>query len=91
VTIKFFKINVFYQSNINNNVHFEINILDCSPINSRYDSQIAVFGKKLNDQILNLRYFLVGAGAIGCEVAKCWAMMGLGAGNIFKINDCCFG
>jgi hypothetical protein len=32
---------------------------------SRYDGQIAVFGNKFNEKLLNLRYFLVGAGAIG--------------------------
>jgi ubiquitin-activating enzyme E1 len=29
----------------------------------------------------NLKYFLVGAGAIGCEMLKNWALMGLGAGE----------
>lgn len=29
----------------------------------------------------NLKYFLVGAGAIGCEMLKNWALMGLGAGD----------
>lgn len=59
---------------------------ECAPTNSRYDSQIAVFGKKFNEKILNLRYFLVGAGAIGCEMLKCWAMMGLGAGPFGKVD-----
>lgn len=40
----------------------------------------------MNDTILNLRYFLVGAGAIGCEVAKCWAMMGLGSGPEGRVD-----
>lgn len=44
---------------------------------SRYDGQIAVFGKTFQDKITNLNYFLVGAGAIGCEMLKNWAMMGL--------------
>jgi ubiquitin-activating enzyme E1 len=32
-------------------------------------------------QVENLKYFLVGAGAIGCEMLKNWALMGLGAGD----------
>ena len=52
----------------------------CSPIGSRYDGQIAVFGKEYQDKIANLKQFLVGAGAIGCEMLKNWAMMGLGSG-----------
>lgn len=52
----------------------------CKPIGSRYDGQIAVFGKEYQDKIANLKQFLVGAGAIGCETLKNWAMMGLGTG-----------
>ncbi|TQV91455.1 ubiquitin-activating enzyme E1 1 [Cordyceps javanica] len=57
----------------------------CKPIGSRYDGQIAVFGKEYQDKIANLRQFLVGAGAIGCEMLKNWAMMGLGSGPKGKI------
>lgn len=52
-----------------------------APMNvSRYDSQIACFGKDLQEKLLNLNYFLVGAGAIGCEMLKNWALMGVGCG-----------
>jgi ubiquitin-activating enzyme E1 len=54
---------------------------ECAPRGSRYDGQIAVFGASFHEKIENLRYFLVGAGAIGCEMLKNWAMMGLGAGK----------
>lgn len=47
----------------------------------RYDSQIAVFGRDLQEQIGNLRYFLIGAGAIGCEMLKNWALMGVACGE----------
>jgi ubiquitin-activating enzyme E1 len=53
---------------------------DCQPVGSRYDPQIAVYGKPFHDRISNARQFLVGAGAIGCEMLKNWAMMGLGTG-----------
>ncbi|KTW27306.1 hypothetical protein T552_02288 [Pneumocystis carinii B80] len=52
----------------------------CSPINSRYDAQIAVFGKDFQQKISNFREFLVGTGAIGCEMLKNWTMMGLSTG-----------
>ena len=52
----------------------------CTPIGSRYDGQIAVFGKEYQDKIANIKQFLVGAGAIGCEMLKNWAMIGLGTG-----------
>ncbi|RWS31670.1 hypothetical protein B4U80_01161 [Leptotrombidium deliense] len=54
---------------------------DAKAINSRYDGQIAVFGKTGNDAFLNLKYFIVGAGAIGCELLKNFAMIGIGAGS----------
>ncbi|CEG71464.1 Putative Podospora anserina S mat genomic DNA chromosome 3, supercontig 2 (Fragment) [Rhizopus microsporus] len=52
----------------------------CAPVGSRYDGQIAVFGREFQEKIANTNEFLVGAGAIGCEMLKNWAMMGLGAG-----------
>lgn len=54
---------------------------ECQPIGSRYDSQIAVFGKKFQEKLGGLKYFVVGAGAIGCELLKNFGMMGVGAGN----------
>ncbi|KAG8852374.1 hypothetical protein FRB96_008720 [Tulasnella sp. 330] len=53
---------------------------DCAPTGSRYDGQIAVFGRKFQDKIANHRQFLVGSGAIGCEMLKNWSMMGLATG-----------
>ena len=59
----------------------EISEEDCAPIGSRYDSQIAVFGRTFQSKLGNLKYFVVGAGAIGCELLKNFAMMGVGAEN----------
>lgn len=52
----------------------------CKPLDTRYDGQIAVFGKGFQEKISNMKEFLVGAGAIGCEMLKNWAMMGLATG-----------
>ena len=57
----------------------------CKPINSRYDNQIAVFGLKFQQKLANLKIFLVGSGAIGCEMLKNWAMMGIATGPDGKI------
>merc|ERR1719310_829155 len=51
---------------------------NCAPSNSRYDGQIAVFGKKFQESITKQKWFVVGAGAIGCELLKNFALMGLG-------------
>lgn len=53
---------------------------DAAPTGSRYDGQIAVFGKTFQNKIANHRQFLVGAGAIGCEMLKNWSMMGIATG-----------
>jgi ubiquitin-activating enzyme E1 len=44
----------------------------------RYASQVAVFGYDIQEKINDLKYFLIGAGAIGCEMLKNWALMGVG-------------
>lgn len=55
--------------------------------NDRYNGQIAVFGHQFQDKILgNLRGFVVGAGAIGCELLKLFAMMGVGTGPRGSLN-----
>jgi len=54
---------------------------ECAPRNSRYDGQIAVFGNKFQEKLGSQKYFVVGAGAIGCELLKNFSMMGLGCGE----------
>ena len=61
-------------------VNFAISEDACKPIGSRYDGQIAVFGLDFQTRIANSKHFLVGAGAIGCEMLKNWAMIGVGSG-----------
>ena len=58
----------------------------CKPINSRYDGQIAVFGKDFQSKLTDTNEFLVGAGAIGCEMLKNWALIGLATGPKGKIS-----
>ncbi|KAI0100830.1 putative ubiquitin-protein ligase [Nemania sp. FL0031] len=58
----------------------------CAPVGSRYDGQIAVFGQLYQEKLANVKQFLVGAGAIGCEMLKNWAMIGLGIGPKGKIS-----
>lgn len=53
----------------------------CKPLNTRYDGQIAVFGREFQHKLANVNQFLVGAGAIGCEMLKSWAMIGLATGK----------
>ena len=57
----------------------------CAPVGGRYDGQIAVFGKDFQEKMQSQKYFVVGAGAIGCELLKNFAMVGLGASANGKI------
>ena len=43
-----------------------------------YDAQVAVFGKEYQQKLCEQKVFVVGAGAIGCELLKSIAMMGVG-------------
>ena len=58
----------------------------CKPLDTRYDGQIAVFGREFQEKLANINEFLVGAGAIGCEMLKNWAMIGLATGSGGKIS-----
>ena len=57
----------------------------CKPTGSRYDGQVAVFGQDFQQKMIKQKYFVVGAGAIGCELLKNFAMVGLGASEEGKI------
>ncbi|CAF3290858.1 unnamed protein product, partial [Rotaria sp. Silwood2] len=48
---------------------------------SRYYSQEIVFGEDFQHRAGQAKYFVVGSGAIGCEMLKNFAMMGIGCGK----------
>lgn len=48
---------------------------------SRYDDQIAILGQEIQDRLLDSNSFLVGAGALGCEFLKGFAMSGVACRN----------
>ena len=50
---------------------------NCALSNSRYDGQIALSGKKLHESTSKQKWFVAGAGAIGCELLKIFALRGL--------------
>lgn len=61
---------------------------ECAPQGGRYDRQVAVFGKAFQKKLGEQKYFVVGAGAIGCELLKNFAMMGLGCdGGSVTVTD----
>lgn len=59
--------------------------IDKSILGTRYDSQITIFGKDFQQKLADMKYFIVGSGAIGCELLKNFAMIGLASGPSGKI------
>ncbi|CAM9431308.1 unnamed protein product [Chrysoparadoxa australica] len=56
-------------------------VKDCKARNDRYDGQRAVLGDTLQRLLMSQYLFVVGSGAIGCELLKTLAMMGAGCGG----------
>lgn len=54
---------------------------------SRYDDQIRIYGREIQRKIENTKTFMIGAGALGCELIKAFAMMGLGCSENGKIYN----
>lgn len=48
---------------------------------SRYDDQIKIYGNEFQRKLGELNIFMVGAGALGCEFVKAFAMMGVACGH----------
>ena len=57
------------------------NKVNRNPLNCRYDDQIAIFGRELQEKLDNLNIFMVGAGALGCEYIKNFSLMGISSGK----------
>lgn len=50
----------------------------CLLCQNRYGGQVAVFGSHLQEKVGRQSYFLVGAEAVGCELLRNFAVIGLG-------------
>ena len=50
-------------------------------MNCRYDDQIKIYGQETQEKLKNTHLFMVGAGALGCELIKAFALMGIGCGD----------
>ena len=55
-------------------------------MNCRYDDQIKMFGRETQEKMGKINTFMVGAGALGCEYAKTFALMGLGCAEGGKVS-----
>lgn len=62
---------------------------DVAPLQSRYDDQIAIYGKSFQERLGRIRMFMVGCGALGCEYVKNFALTGIccSADGLLTITD----
>jgi ubiquitin-activating enzyme E1 len=49
-----------------------------TPMNCRYDDQILVYGREVQEKLSKVKTFMIGAGALGCEYVKAFSLMGVG-------------
>ncbi|XP_074650739.1 ubiquitin-like modifier-activating enzyme 6 [Tubulanus polymorphus] len=54
--------------------------------NDRYDGLRICIGEELCEKVANLKVFMVGCGAIGCEMMKNYALLGVGSAGNGKIT-----
>jgi len=53
---------------------------------SRYDDQISIFGNEIQKKLENANIFMIGAGALGCELLKLFSLMGISTDKNKKSN-----
>lgn len=59
---------------------------DRSLKNCRYDDQIAIFGGEMQRSLSDSNIFMIGAGALGCEFLKNFALMGISNNKDKKVT-----
>ncbi|KNC53555.1 ubiquitin-activating enzyme E1 [Thecamonas trahens ATCC 50062] len=80
-TSKYMPLNQWYHFDALESLPAEaVDPASLAPRGSRYDAMTAVYGAELVEKIRNLKYFLVGSGALGCEYLKNFALTGVGTG-----------
>lgn len=89
VSNKFTPVDQFLAMGYVESLSSNANDLEFTLMNDRYDPYRAIFGDKHQENMMNLRYFIIGAGALGCEQLKNWALMGVatkGNGQVFMTD-----
>ena len=73
----------FYDIFDNLNKNLSLNI------DSKYISQIQIFGENVIKNLEKLNVFIIGAGALGCELLKYFALMGISTSpdSMLSITD----
>ena len=86
ITGKFIPIDQWFLFDFFETVEKISNNINIENISSRYEEQIAIFGKEIQEKIEKLNLFLIGSGALGCEYLKNFALMGISCSKDNKSN-----
>ena len=54
--------------------------------NNRYDPIVAIYGNEVFNKLSSMKTFLIGAGALGCEYLKLFALTGISCANQGKLT-----
>ena len=85
-------LNQWFWIDIYDETIININNVNRTLLNSRYDDLISIYGQELIEKLHNSNMFLIGAGAVGCEYLKILSLMGVATKPNFKVtvtdNDC---
>ena len=84
-TGKYMPINQWFWFEFSEIVENLPNDVDRSLKNCRYDDQIAIFGNSMQKKLSDLNIFIIGAGALGCEFLKNFALMGISTNTDKKV------
>ena len=72
------KCSPYYSNKTHKTSIDNINEKDMQPVNGRYDGLIATLGTTFAKRLHELNLFMIGSGALGCELMKNFAMCGIG-------------
>jgi ubiquitin-activating enzyme E1 len=73
-------------------IHFDIyetlpkGEINQAPLGTRYDDQIKIYGQEMQEKLTKVNLFMVGAGALGCELVKAFALMGIACSDEGKVH-----
>lgn len=90
ITQKYTPINQFvYFESFDSLPDDEHRVYLSNTISYRYGQMVNVFGYDFMEKLMNMKMFMVGCGAIGCELLKNFAMMGVACGEngLLTITD----
>lgn len=76
-----FSIDREFVSNLYEHSFSDLSIKSTTEIPDREMLLRQILGNKLVEKIKSCKVFMVGAGAIGCELLKNYGMLGLGSGD----------